>query len=661
MKITYRIKDTMPFLRGLLISSSLVVGILVLFRLIFIALNVPIQVICDQCGDLTMTVYNALRFDMQVAAYVALLPTVIMLAQAFIASAHTKMWLKQFCSWYYAIAIILISLLSAIDLGYYANFNSHISITFFDFFDEEPLSLVQTIWDDYPVVWIAIGLCVVGFICKIISNKAYSHVGKPCKISPKGISCRLVGYVVILAICLRGSLGMYPLQVEDLVVSADERINNIIPNAPYMLKKALKEKSVVFDTKSTDALLKEYSFASLKEAMDTFNDADNALTADTLASLRKVLFSHAADTMKHLQPNILLLCSESWSNYLLHQKPLQCGMEKHLAQDIFFSNYQSVRNGTVATIENITVSTPYPRVFRSKYRKDCLPSAITLPFRNSGYTCEFISGMDLAWENCGIALKKQKFDKLPGKFDILKEIPKAEYNGIGVYDEYMLDVILNHLNRDTKHPQMIMGMTTTNHPPLDLPSNVKLPALPKDYCKQACFSNVGEDVVMKYLRAFQYYDKNLAAFLDKFKKSKAADNTILVITGDHNVRSILDYNTVDKKWKNSVPLYVYLPPYLRSNNYPLYSKKYGCHYDILATLAPFAFKGTDYMKLGNNLLDTTVPDDRSYSYNEEQTLAAPNYLKKAERKAQARELLLRLYFQKTFAKLEKNHKVEATM
>lgn len=172
---------------------------------------------------------------------------------------------------------------------------------------------------------------------------------------------------------------------------------------------------------------------------------------------------------------------------------------------------------------------------------------------------------------------------------------------------------------------------------------------------------MGEDVVMKYLRAFQYYDKNLAAFLDKFKKSKAADNTILVITGDHNVRSILDYNTVDKKWKNSVPLYVYLPPYLRSNNYPLYSKKYGCHYDILATLAPFAFKGTDYMKLGNNLLDTTVPDDRSYSYNEEQTLAAPNYLKKAERKAQARELLLRLYFQKTFAKLEKNHKVEATM
>lgn len=650
----------MPFLRGLLISSSLVVGILILFRLTFIALNVPMQVLIDQRGDFAMMAYNALRFDMQVAAYVALLPTVVMLVQAFITSMRAKIGLKQFCSWYYTIAILLISLLSAIDLGYYANFNSHISITFFDFFDEEPLSLVQTIWNDYPVVWIILGLCVIGLISRIISNKAYSHVGKPChgKTSSTGISCELVGYIAILVICLRGSLGMYPLQVEDLVVSADERINNIIPNAPYMLKKALKEKSVVFDTKSAEDLLKEYSFGSLKEAMDTFNDADNTLTGDTLASLRKVLFSHAADTIKHQQPNILLLCCESWSNYLLHQKPLQCGMEKHIAEDIFFSNYQSVRNGTVATIENITVSTPYPRVFRSKYREYCLPSAITLPFKNSGYTCEFVSGMDLAWENCGMALKNQKFDKLTGKFDILKEIPKAEYNGIGVYDEYMLDVILNHLNKDTQHPQMIMGMTTTNHPPLDLPSNVKLPALPKDYCQQPCFSNIGEDVVMKYLRAFQYFDKSLAAFLDQFKKSKAAENTILIITGDHNVRSVLDYNMVDKKWKNSVPLYVYLPPYLRSNNYPLHSNKYGCHYDIVATLAPFAFRGTDYMKLGNNLLDTAIPDDQSYSYNEEQTLAAPTYLKKAERKAQARELLLRLYFQKIFAKLEKNHKVE---
>ena len=76
--------------------------------------------------------------------------------------------------------------------------------------------------------------------------------------------------------------------------------------------------------------------------------------------------------------------------------------------------------------------------------------------------------MDLAWEDCGAALKNQRFDQLTGKFEILKEIPSAEYNSIGVYDEYMLKVILRKLKEKTSKPQMIMAMTTTNHPPLDL-------------------------------------------------------------------------------------------------------------------------------------------------------------------------------------------------
>lgn len=157
-------------------------------------------------------------------------------------------------------------------------------------------------------------------------------------------------------------------------------------------------------------------------------------------------------------------------------------------------------------------------------------------------------------------------------------------------------------------------------------------------------------MVEKYLKAFQYFDTCLAHFLDEFKKSPAAKNTVLVITGDHNVRSILDYNVIGKRWQNSVPLYIYLPPYLRDKDYPMHPKKWGCHYDLVATMASFAFRGTDYMKLGSNLLDTSVPDSLSYSYNEDQTKAEASYLPQAQRKAAARELLLRLYFQKVFAR-----------
>lgn len=200
---------------------------------------------------------------------------------------------------------------------------------------------------------------------------------------------------------------------------------------------------------------------------------------------------------------------------------------------------------------------------------------------------------------------------------------------------------------------MIMGMTTTNHPPLTIPDNVKLPAIPKEFCSKSCFNNVDKDVVEKYLKAYQYFNTCLAHFLDEFKKSEAAKNTILIITGDHNVRAILNYNVIGKRWQNSVPLYIYLPPCFRSKNYPAHPKKWGCHYDLLATMAPFAFKNTEYMKLGNNLLDGSIPDAQSYSYNEEQTRAETPYLAIAKRKAAARELLLHLYFQRIFAEQEK--------
>ena len=648
------IKETFSFLRSLLWASCIIVSTLMLFRLLFVFLYVPENILIAQWTDLHKVLYNALRFDLQITAYAAILPTVFMLALFFVSTPKYHKWCRNFCSWYYTVVATLLALLSAIDLGYFANFNSHISITFFDFFDEEPMSLIQTIWDDYPVIWIFIGLCLWATITRIANKKAFFQQKTSKGYSAKKTIIVTLLYITAIVICMRGSIGRFPLQVEDLVVSVSEQINDIIPNAPYMLKKAMKEKSMVFDIKPTAILLKEYSFKDLQEAMDTFSDKKIKLSNDTLTSLQKVLFCHADDIQKK-QPNILILCCESWSNYLIHLDAiLQCGIEKHLKEDILFDNFQSVQNGTIATIENISVATPFQRIFRSGYRQYCMPTSIAIPFKNSGYSCEFLSGMDLVWENCGEALKNQKFDRLTGKFEILKEIPSAEYNSIGVYDEYMLKVILRKLKEKTSKPQMIMAMTTTNHPPLDIPNHAQIPVLPEGFCSKPCFNNVGKDVIEKYLRAFQYFNTCLTLFLDEFKKSEAAKNTVLILTGDHNVRAILNYNNIEKRWQNSVPLYIYLPPYLRTKDYPVHPKAWGCHYDLLATIAPMAFKNTDYLKLGYNLLDKDILSGGfSFSYNEEQIRADETYLPRAKRISDARELLLRLYFQKVFTNLKR--------
>ena len=416
-----------------------------------------------------------------------------------------------------------------------------------------------------------------------------------------------------------------------------------------MLKKACKEKAKAFKVESTDDLLAQYKFKSLQEALDVYTDGQIKIAKnDTLTALQRALFAEVGDSLKQLQPNVVIIYSESWSNYLfnLQQKDAEMnfGLDRHFKEDLLFRNFQSVQNGTINSLENLFVSTPFPHFFTSSYRFNTLPTSIALPFKASNYTTMFMSGMDAAWENCAEALPHQQFDAVYDKFFLLKDYPHATYNSIGVYDEYLFQALLDKLNKPSKKRQMITVMTTTNHPPFEFPKDLKLPSLPNSFYGKKCFAEHNRKVLDKYLTGFRYYNKALNDFLNRFKASAAAKNTILVITGDHNVRVILNHDVIDKRYEHSVPLYVYLPPYLRKEAYNKLTNRWGSHDDILATLAPFAFRNTKYFKMGKNLLDTSVSDSTYYSANVDQIEAIPSYQKKAERLTAARNLLRQVYF-----------------
>ena len=65
------IKETVSFLRGLLWASCIIIGTLMLFRLLFVFLYVPGNILTAHSSDLYKVLYNALRFDFQIAAYAA--------------------------------------------------------------------------------------------------------------------------------------------------------------------------------------------------------------------------------------------------------------------------------------------------------------------------------------------------------------------------------------------------------------------------------------------------------------------------------------------------------------------------------------------------------------------------------------------------------------
>ena len=645
-----------------LIKHSAVILVILLFvRICFAVAFVPMSVISSNLSVLPRLFFNLLRFDVQVICYVLLLPTALTFILVVLRKPWTDHVLSRFRLIYFSIVSVLLLMISGIDMGFYANFNSHINLTFFDFFNEGPMSLIQTIWEEYhcvyeAIIFLLIALPVLLLICRLESGNLSSRLSVRSSNSRNSsrrntinLSIIILLYIVFLAIGLRGSVWRFPLQIEDTFVSNQKALNDLVPNAVYMLKKAYKEKRNAFKIENTTDLLKQYKFKSLQEALDIYTGGKVRIVKnDTLTALQHALFAEVDHGLKQSQPNIVIIYSESWSNYLfnLQQKDAEMyfGLERHFKEDLFFRNFQSVQNGTVASLENLYVSTPFPRFFASAYRFKMLPTSIALPFKASNYTTMFMSGMDAAWENCAEALIHQQFDAIYDKFFLLKDYPHATYNSIGVYDEYLFQALLDKLNKPSKKRQMITVMTTTNHPPFEFPKDLRLPPLPDSFYGKKCFAEHNRKVLDKYLTGFRYYNKALNDFLNRFKVSTAAKNTILVITGDHNVRSILNYDTIDKRYEHSVPLYVYLPPYLRKEAYNKFTNRWGSHDDILATLAPFAFRNTKYFKMGKNLLDTSVSDSTYYSANVDQIEAIPSYQKKAERLTAARNLLRQVYF-----------------
>ena len=649
-----------------LIKHSAVILVILLFvRICFAVAFVPMSVISSNLSVLPRLFFNLLRFDVQVICYVLLLPTALTFILVVLRKPWTDHVLSRFRLIYFSIVSVLLLMISGIDMGFYANFNSHINLTFFDFFNEGPMSLIQTIWEEYHCVYEAIIFLLIALpVLLLIRRLELGNLSSRLSVRPSNsrnssrrntinLSIIILLYIVFLAIGLRGSVWRFPLQIEDTFVSNQKALNDLVPNAVYMLKKAYKEKRNAFKIENTTDLLKQYKFKSLQEALDIYTGGKVRIVKnDTLTALQHALFAEVDHGLKQSQPNIVIIYSESWSNYLfnLQQKDAEMyfGLERHFKEDLFFRNFQSVQNGTVASLENLYVSTPFPRFFASAYRFKMLPTSIALPFKASNYTTMFMSGMDAAWENCAEALIHQQFDAIYDKFFLLKDYPHATYNSIGVYDEYLFQALLDKLNKPSKKRQMITVMTTTNHPPFEFPKDLRLPPLPDSFYGKKCFAEHNRKVLDKYLTGFRYYNKALNDFLNRFKVSTAAKNTILVITGDHNVRSILNYDTIDKRYEHSVPLYVYLPPYLRKEVYNKLTNRWGSHDDILATLAPFAFRNTKYFKMGKNLLDTSVSDSTYYSANVDQIEAIPTYQKKAERLTAARNFLRQVYFAKLF-------------
>lgn len=637
------------------------IAIFAVARITMLIMHASWQSLTEQTESIPLFLWNALRFDMQAITYISL-PAILVALFAPFTKKNSIDACTRFMHRYYTVMLTLLAGLVTAEFFFHKNFNSRYNVVFFDFFDEGPIGLLQTMWQEYPVVPLLLFIATVSFAIYrigILISRCRIMLHRDMRMWTLIASYILVAGLTF--IFMRGSVTRYTLQVEAFVVSTDEAINQSVPNAVYMLKKAWKERTNSFKLRSDESILSKGGFSTIDEAILQAGLPLHQGNAEE--KIEQALFGEVKEPRIYegqTPPNVLLLLSESWSTLLLDMDKadsldLLCSLRPHLQQDILLKNFQSVRNGTIYSLETVTMAMPYIRFFNSRYRFAGYPSSIAHPFKQNGYSTAFVTGMDPTWENVNEGLMHQMFDTVIGRREIMHATPGSTTSAIGVYDEFLMQYLFNRMMRNNtdRQPQFVMALTTTNHPPFTYPDNMQLPPLTDEWYNSQCL-NGNKDVLQKYGLGAQYANQSIGDFLTKFKESPLAENTIVLITGDHNVRNIPDYTVVPQEYRYSVPLYIYLPPEYAIDKAQADSvaQRHGCHLDLLPTIAPLAFKkGTRYLNTGQNLLDTAKCNRRYYSYNEKQMLA-PDGINRDSlmQMMKTRELLMEIYYQQKFRK-----------
>lgn len=596
--------------------------LLLLIRLFFLSRLMGASEIFSLKGDIFHAFIVGFRFDTMVLMYALAVPLSLCLIGLGVTSPHFHTFISKFNRSFSIFALLLLALIGIVDVFYYNYFQSHINVLMFGLFEDDTSAVLASVWTDYPVMRVLLSLLLIYFLLRYFISKIYQSTKK---IETKKPFTGILAILVVLLLFvtgMRGSLGTFPLQIDDSTVCDNSSVNLLPLNGAFAVKEAFVMRNKQMDLQGNMKFLKELGYGNDKDAIEDYFGRENVNAED----IYKNYFATTTSSSKNKLPHVVFFLMESMSNNNLYyhssQLNLYGALEKHLSTDIFLRNIFPAGNGTINSLEGIMVNTPVTSLAQSKYVNTTFESSVAKPFLNAGYNTTFITGGKLGWRNINLFIPKQYFEKTESKDNVLKEIPGSSECEWGVYDEYLFDYVLKKLEHATK-PQMIFVLTTTNHTPFHLPANYKpYPVNISPELKSKLLTD--ETLAKKNLTNLQYSNDCLGKFMDKIKASSLADETIVAATGDHNNLMLVDFKEEQMYQQRSVPIYMYVPSaYMQG--FKSDSARWGSHKDIFPTLINLSLPEAQYFNSGQNLLDTTVSSLKSFGTDWMSTQAINSY------------------------------------
>jgi arylsulfatase A-like enzyme len=285
-------------------------------------------------------------------------------------------------------------------------------------------------------------------------------------------------------------------------------------------------------------------------------------------------------------PNVVFLVLESvaarWTSLARGPYDTTPSLAAASGRGIVFDNFYAHTGRSSSSLYAMLLSA-YPKIdFRDiteEYPR-APGTSLASVFRSHGYRTTFVTSSDLTWAGWDSFLDPRGFEELRDLHSLGCTEPLSSW---GVEDRCMIEGILDTIERQPSRPFFVMGWTQQTHHPYEptpgVPERdlVREP-IPDEY-------NFG-----RYLNVLRETDRHIGRLFAGIERAGLADDTLVVIVGDHGQAFGYPHNT----WMQGrtvyeedvqVPLLVWFP---RKYKAPVRSDTIGGQVDLAPTIAELA-------------------------------------------------------------------------
>lgn len=309
------------------------------------------------------------------------------------------------------------------------------------------------------------------------------------------------------------------------------------------------------------------------------------------------------DLKRDTLPNIVFVITEGLGRYFSGSDSYLPSATPFLDSlsscSLYWDNCMSSSQRTFAVLPTLFSNLPFGKDgFMQSTNAPKFQSLITI-LNENGYRTGFFYGGWLCFdEMCYFLRNSGVKDYLPDHNDYPLELQ----NNWGLLDHVMFEEALKVVAESPAKPRLDIYLTLTTHDPFEYPDKE---AYTKQYTEKLAKCGL-EKTVPQYLHeryaSYLYYDDCLRKFFKDYRQMPGYENTIFIITGDHDFNSLA--SELDKC---HVPLVIWSPMLKESHRFPALVTHRDVTPSLLAMLKhKYGIKAPQLVSWLNQGLDTVA-------------------------------------------------------